>query len=209
MWTLSRPVKSLSIQGVEFGVLAASQVGDAYVAAIRAADVATQQQRSRTVALFVAEHLDVSSASVRVFRNAAGAPKLELAGQHLHLSLARRDDVLLIGLAPRPVGVDLERLGTALDPPWRVLAPEETAALSAMEDRTARHEAFLRLWTVKEAALKALGTGFAKDPAATAVAFECGEARVRLSNEVLRTSAIRVERFSCASDRFVWACVVL
>lgn len=59
------------------------------------------------------------------------------------------------------VGVDIERTGRR--PPARALArrwfaPEEAAALDALDEVAAR-AAFLRLWTAKEASCKATGTG--------------------------------------------------
>lgn len=60
-------------------------------------------------------------------------------------------------------GVDLESADRAL--PWRALAgryfhPDETLALARVPEDEQR-EAFLRLWTCKEATVKAWGTGLA------------------------------------------------
>ena len=117
--------------------------------------------------------------------------------------------MLLIGLAPRPIGVDIERVGPAIDPPWNVLAPDEIGALVAIEDPVARHDAFMRLWTVKEAALKALGIGLVREPSALAVTFEAGGARLRQESGTLATSSVCVDSFGWGSARFIWACVVL
>lgn len=59
------------------------------------------------------------------------------------------------------VGVDIERLGRAVSShslARRWFAPEESAALDRLDGDTARR-VFLRLWTAKEAACKATGTG--------------------------------------------------
>ena len=61
------------------------------------------------------------------------------------------------------VGVDIESRERGTDPlriARRYFAPEETAALAAL-DEALRHDAFLRLWCAKEAVLKAHGGGIA------------------------------------------------
>lgn len=63
------------------------------------------------------------------------------------------------------VGVDVE--GVRQVPPSlsrRCLAPPELSWLDAAADLTARGDRFLRLWTAKEAYLKATGTGLSRDP---------------------------------------------
>jgi 4'-phosphopantetheinyl transferase len=60
-----------------------------------------------------------------------------------------------------PVGVDIERATPEIDPDRtaaRFFTPEEAAALAALPARSKR-EAFFRVWTRKEAYLKARGGG--------------------------------------------------
>ena len=62
------------------------------------------------------------------------------------------------------VGVDVEhegRIVAALDLARRFFTPREAAELSSLPPEQQR-TAFLRLWTLKEAFLKALGVGLAK-----------------------------------------------
>ncbi|MYB15274.1 MAG: 4'-phosphopantetheinyl transferase superfamily protein [Rhodospirillaceae bacterium] len=74
----------------------------------------------------------------------------------------------LIALAPRGrIGVDVEERSTkrSLDDYIRLLfAPEERAELEKSRGR-GRVELFYRLWTLKEAAIKAVGAGLSIDPA--------------------------------------------
>src|SRR6185312_10744716 len=61
----------------------------------------------------------------------------------------------------QPVGVDLERIDRVLDAgnlARRFFSKREAAALDALPEPE-RATAFLRLWTCKEAVLKALGAG--------------------------------------------------
>ncbi len=132
-----------------------------------------------------------------------------MSGTPANVSLAWRDDVLLFGIGPRPIGVDIERIGPALEPPWNVLAPEERDALTVIDNPAVRHDAFLRIWTVKEAALKALGTGFAQEPSALSVSFTDGKPRLMQEGKALAASEVRVESFGEGPNRFLWACVVL
>ena len=72
----------------------------------------------------------------------------------------------LVGIATRGrLGVDIEErtLRYDLDPLVEyVLGPNEQASL-ALESETGKANLFFKLWTIKEALLKALGTGFHLD----------------------------------------------
>lgn len=90
----------------------------------------------------------------------AGAP-----GLPLRFNLSHSADLALVavavGGAPSDVGVDVEQLNArveALRLARRFFAPEERNALEAFEgdERVAE---FFRIWTLKEAYLKALGVG--------------------------------------------------
>lgn len=75
----------------------------------------------------------------------------------------------LIGLAAGvSIGVDVEARSPRRDLDGiaaRVCGSNERAALAAVEGQ-GETDLFYRLWTLKEALLKALGTGFARDPTA-------------------------------------------
>lgn len=98
-----------------------------------------------------------------------------LVGGAVRFNLSHTDAGLLIGLsADHDIGVDLEH-----DPPKdalaiadRFFAASEHNALAAMPE-VERGDAFLRLWTLKEAFLKAEGRGIGGDLAR--YAFTLGE----------------------------------
>lgn len=102
---------------------------------------------------------------------AFGKPALAWPVVRLSFNASRSGAWALVAVADgRALGVDLERRDARLADPEelsrlarRVLTPEERAALEALEPR-ARLDAFLRLWTRKEAALKLLGTGLSREP---------------------------------------------
>ncbi|GAA2926154.1 4'-phosphopantetheinyl transferase family protein [Streptomyces enissocaesilis] len=116
-------------------------------------------------------HLGADAGAVRLVREPCpscgdlhGRPAVQGGG--VHFSLSHSDDVVLIGIAEAPVGVDVQRI-----PPAGVVAetsaslhPTETAELAAEPDGT-KPLAFARAWTRKEAYLKGIGTGLSRDPA--------------------------------------------
>jgi 4'-phosphopantetheinyl transferase len=89
-----------------------------------------------------------------------GKPRLE--GERLHFNVSHSDGWALIAVARTPVGVDIE---PAVRPDIELLEiadllchPNEMAALQTHAGE-AQHAAMMRLWTRKEAYVKALGTG--------------------------------------------------
>jgi len=100
----------------------------------------------------------------------AGHGRPALSGRHrgaLHFSLSRRDDLVLVGLASVPVGVDVEALPApeSVDEVGALLHPGERAEILAAAP-AARPARFARIWTRKEAYLKGLGVGIATGLAA-------------------------------------------
>lgn len=117
----------------------------------------------------IAARLGCRPQDVAIGRAPQGAPILLAPSSPLRLSLSGRGGVVLVGLAPCALGVDAEPVGAPFEPsmdvPWNVLHPGEQAFLRALGDSTARHLAFLRIWTAKEAVLKAWGVGLRREPA--------------------------------------------
>jgi 4'-phosphopantetheinyl transferase len=85
----------------------------------------------------------------------------------LSFNVSHSGERALVAIGPRPLGVDIEDLARDgdLDLVARgVFTAAEQAALSA-ESGAGRVALFFRLWTVKEALIKARGCGFAYPPA--------------------------------------------
>jgi 4'-phosphopantetheinyl transferase len=79
-----------------------------------------------------------------------------------HFNLAHSGDLALVAIADRPVGVDLEQvrpLANMAQMADMSFTDEERAALWSL-DEPAQTAAFFRLWTRKEALMKAHGAGF-------------------------------------------------
>jgi 4'-phosphopantetheinyl transferase len=91
-------------------------------------------------------------------------------GSGLFLSISRRGPFTAVALAASQVGVDVELVEGDGEIPWNVLHPSESAMLR-QEDGPARAAAFARLWSLKEAYLKALGIGLFREPSSFALRF--------------------------------------
>ena len=126
-----------------------------------AAPAGVEERRAllrRLVARTLGRHLD----AIAIAHEPGRAPRLvRPEGTGLLLSSASREGFAALALARSPVGVDVERVEPDRDPPWNVLHPAERRWL---EDTpvAARARAFARLWAVKEAYLKAVGTGLVR-----------------------------------------------
>lgn len=90
-----------------------------------------------------------------------------LASSALEFSLSYSQDLVLIGAASDPIGVDVEPVPQleVVEQLAKALHPAECEEVEAAlpEDRPA---VFARLWARKEAYLKGLGTGLGRDAAA-------------------------------------------
>jgi 4'-phosphopantetheinyl transferase len=92
-----------------------------------------------------------------------GRPVVRSPSATLHFSHSRSEGVILIGLAPAPIGVDIQQISSPHDVVALLHPREQTEIRSASPER--RDELFTRLWARREAYLKGLGTGIAHDMA--------------------------------------------
>jgi 4'-phosphopantetheinyl transferase len=114
-------------------------------------------------------------------RSANGKPRLVDPHCRLDFSLSHAGEQLLLAVARKRVGVDVEPMDRQIEPDTAglVLAPDERADLETLAPQQ-RAAAIVACWMRKEAVLKALGHGLAIDPASVSVTFlENGEVRVR------------------------------
>lgn len=109
----------------------------------------------------LAEHLDRQPADVPLIIEPSG--RLACPGTGLHLSLAHSGDVAIAAFSTRNVGIDLEQIrpkpASLLD---YILADEEREHVHGLDLDTDR--TLFLCWTVKEAVLKANGTGLRRSP---------------------------------------------
>ena len=106
--------------------------------------------------------LGVNLQEVIIRKSDAGVPYLEAApGMTLSISRTFGASCVAINVDGKPIGADIERLFPIdYGPMLKMICSEtEQAALVAMISGKEALLRFLRLWTLKEAALKAIGKG--------------------------------------------------
>ncbi|MEA3013363.1 MAG: 4-phosphopantetheinyl transferase [Sphingomonadales bacterium] len=113
--------------------------------------------------ILLAAQGDLAPEALRFRTGPRGKPELHSDGCHFNLS--RSGGIALLAIGPEPLGIDVERLKAI--PEMERIAEEffsgpEIAWLRAAPE-AARSHRFLRLWTRKEALVKADGRGIAED----------------------------------------------
>ena len=111
----------------------------------------------------LARALDMAPHALPITRDTQGRPHFIAPLHHLETGWSHSGEALLLALGEDiELGVDIERLRPrprAMDLAERFYHPEETAWLRGFDDDDARLLAFVRLWCIKEAVLKAHGQG--------------------------------------------------
>ena len=88
----------------------------------------------------------------------------------IEFSVSSSAQVAAVAVSGGPVGVDVELPRTGIRPLPDALSDRERQELLALADGGPRAEGFLRLWTAKEAVLKASGQDLSHDPSRIDVA---------------------------------------
>lgn len=141
-----------------------------------------------------------------------GQPRLD-APVPLHVSLSHRPGLTLLGLAPFAIGVDVELIGTGgLDVARDHFSPAEARWL----DGVSQPDAFVRLWTAKEAVLKATGQGIALGLAQPDLSpllepgrpLDCAQARIAGFDVTWRPFGPAMTAWALATDRHTETAIV-
>ncbi|CAD5298702.1 conserved hypothetical protein [Bosea sp. 62] len=156
----------------------------------RPANLPERSELRRSLARKVLAHqLGLKEDAVEIGHEPAGRPLiLRPRGTGLHLSLATRSGLVAIALAHGPVGVDVEQVAPASEPPLAALHPQERRWLEGLP-AFARPPAFAQLWSAKEAYVKALGVGFARAPESFAVRLDNAERFAVTDEQTNRTAS--------------------
>lgn len=172
LWLFTVPVSDQALRQTIAGLLDAAELARA-ARFVYAADRRRQVQARGILRLLLGNYLARDPRSISFRSNAHGKPVLS-ADAGLHFNLSHTQERVLVGLTRRAtVGVDLERVRSL--PMRDALAAhccsgDEQVWLAGQPVDT-RDRDFLRIWTVKEAVLKALGTGLAIAPESLSVHF--------------------------------------
>ncbi len=122
----------------------------------RSAKVETVRRQAEGSARLLRQHFGVTS-DEQLDRGEHGA--LSVKDDPRHLCLSHAGPVTVLAVSEAPVGVDLERIHTTSEPTVsRLFPPSFRQEMEGLEGE-ARDEAFTRLWTRLEAALKVDGRG--------------------------------------------------
>lgn len=183
-WTKARPIAPLHDDEVQVWRLRVDLEGQTHAAAEPIAEVVTADERDRAARFrfeadrqrflqgrlilrtFLGHHLGITPRDVVFVRGEFGKPEVEVqspvATGTLRFNLAHSGEWLLFALAwNRELGVDVEHhrtMSDAIQIARRFFAPPEVAALEAL-DASLHHDTFFRVWTRKEAIVKATGQG--------------------------------------------------
>lgn len=108
-------------------------------------------------------HLGVAPAAVPITYTGSGKPALADRSANIHFNVTHTDNLALIAMARRMVGIDVERLRPVSEPEGlvrRFFSAVECETFLTLPD-SLRAEAFFRGWTCKEAVIKAAGLSVA------------------------------------------------
>jgi 4'-phosphopantetheinyl transferase len=104
----------------------------------------------------LSSYLDRSPQEIEISTGLQGKPQVT----GLEFNLSHSGDLVVYAVSDRPIGIDIERI-RSMDLSGviqRFFAPSEFAAWQKLPE-SEQEVAFFRTWTVKEAYLKAIGTG--------------------------------------------------
>ncbi len=104
-------------------------------------------------------HLWNDSSPLSISFGAHGKPVLSTV-LHWYMGISHSGDYIAVALSPKPIGIDIERIGTKEYMPiaQRFFAPQEVACLQTLSTEVQK-KTFYQLWTLKESYVKALGKG--------------------------------------------------
>jgi 4'-phosphopantetheinyl transferase len=157
----------------------------------------------------LAARLCIPPREVTIGHAPSGAPQIVAPKTDLRVSLAGRENFCAVGLASSPIGVDIEPVSRVIASAWNILHRREQQDLARL-DESARHEKFLRIWTAKEAYLKALGLGLRREPSDVEIIATSSEGFVlRDLGRETPLGAAQWRRIALSGAEFIAACVVL
>jgi phosphopantetheinyl transferase len=165
--------------------------------------------RRNALLAFCATQLKVGRERLALAHDEMGAPLLRLDGgpSAWRVSSSSRENIALFGLSREKIGVDVEVLA-AMAPAWNVLHQSERAALAALPQEK-QGEGFLRLWTAKEAYLKALGVGLRREPSEICIRAQAARFEVLDGDREILLREARLWRENVEGRVVLCACVTL
>ncbi|GLT94720.1 hypothetical protein SLE2022_124480 [Rubroshorea leprosula] len=177
-YVLPNEVKSMSLLSQYSELLSPCEKED--INCIRGDDLRKRALLARTlVRTTIARYQinnQVNPSSLKFRKNAHGKPEVEwqvddnLCPVPLHFNLSHTSSMIACGVTMNvPIGIDVEEKQRQLKNnilafSRRYFSPYEVKILTAISDPEIQHQEFIKLWTLKEAYVKALGRGFSGLP---------------------------------------------
>lgn len=167
----------------------------------RAASFRFEKDRAHWIACrsglkkILAELLGISPDSVPIVTGPHGKPELAPPSDILRFNLSHCEDMALVITADTDVGIDVERTDrgpSLIGCEESFCHPREIAGLS--DSPVERANSLITIWTAKEAALKAIGTGLLHDPTRVFIDFTSG--RAIPDDPIPALGSIRIERLA-------------
>ncbi|XP_031278834.1 uncharacterized protein LOC116137287 [Pistacia vera] len=115
-------------------------------------------------------HCQVSPRNLKFRKNIYGKPEVDWCPLPLHFNISHTSSLVACGVTlDVPIGIDVEekqrRANSNISAfAKRYFSPEEVKLLTAISDPEIQRQEFIKLWTLKEAYVKALGRGFSAAP---------------------------------------------
>lgn len=123
---------------------------------------------------YALEQAGIPAGEQRLVRTPLGKPVLE-GHAHLHVSLSHSGDWAVCAVSHLPVGVDVESPRCTMEIGRRFFRPDEMAGLDQLPEAE-RRDRLNRLWTAKEAFVKAMGGGLTIPLNSFSVTLSCDKA---------------------------------
>jgi len=126
------------------------------------------------------KYLQISPNNIKFKYGDRGKPSLtkSISSSSLEFNISHSQDYALYGFAyNHPIGVDIENLRTMQDAAQiaqRFFSPQEFELVNCLSGEQ-QQRVFFKLWTAKEAYLKAIGTGLAGSLASIDITFDNSE----------------------------------
>ncbi|QRX82721.1 4'-phosphopantetheinyl transferase superfamily protein [Glaciimonas sp. PAMC28666] len=126
--------------------------------------------------LAIASQLSCAAQEISIVITTSGKPKLDPNPASLAFSIAHSGDLVVLALvAEGTVGVDVEQVTSEVAPDLMmpmVCSRLESDGVKSLPSHRQQVKRLLSLWTLKEAYLKATGTGLATDPREVVFGFD-------------------------------------
>jgi 4'-phosphopantetheinyl transferase len=114
--------------------------------------------------------LGLSPTNVPIAIDEFGKPYLQVEDHQIEFSISHSSGMVFIAFAAgRKLGVDLERIGRGICQVDNAFFTQDELKILNLENQSCREEMFCKGWVLKEALLKAMGSGLLYPPSSVSI----------------------------------------